>query len=77
MKETRATMDELQRMGFRGTILTYGKETIFNQNTNVEHGLGVSTVETKSQKCEHIEAWREGTLKTVDMLVEGDQLAMK
>lgn len=77
MKETRATMDELQRMGFRGTILTYGKETIFNQNTNVEHGLGVSTDETKSQKCEHIEAWREGTLKTVDMLVEGDQLAMK
>lgn len=76
--ETRATMDQLQKMGFRGTILTYGKETIFNQNTNVEHGLGVSTNEqNKSHKCEHIEAWREGTLKTVDMLIEGDQLAVK
>ncbi|CAM1509727.1 Fc.00g000620.m01.CDS01 [Cosmosporella sp. VM-42] len=76
--ETRATMDHLQKMGFRGTILTYAKETVFDHHTNTQHGLGVGTeASNATQECENIAAWRKGTLKTVDLLQEGDQLAVK
>ena len=71
-------MDHLQKMGFKGTILTYAKETVFDHHTNKQHGLGVATEGTEVVKeCENITAWREGTLKTVDLLREGDQLAVK
>lgn len=71
-------MDDLQRMGFRGTILTYAKETVFDQKTNTQHGMGVATTEgEKSGKCKDVEAWRKGTLETVGLLKEGDQLAIK
>lgn len=76
--ETAATLRQLKDMGFRGTILTYAKETVFNHRTKAQHGLGIPVQEGgKSELCENIEAWREGTLKTVDMLGEGDQLAVK
>lgn len=71
-------MKQMKEMGFRGTLLTYGKETIFDQHSNTQHGLGVGTSSTsESQFCESIMAWREGTIKTAELLGEGDQLAVK
>ncbi|KAF9639244.1 proline oxidase [Lasiodiplodia theobromae] len=76
--EVTRTMRRLREIGFRGTILTYAKETVFDHRTNTQHGLGVAAKEEgKTKTCENIAAWREGTLKTVDLLEEGDQLALK
>ncbi|KAH6898080.1 FAD-linked oxidoreductase-like protein [Thelonectria olida] len=76
--ETQATMKSMKKMGFRGTILTYAKETVFDHATNTQHGLGVSDSKTGDAKfCENIEAWRKGTVETVELLGEGDQLAVK
>ena len=76
--ETQATMKHMKEMGFRGTILTYAKEIVFDHHTNSQHGLGVEAAEGKeTQWCESIEAWRAGTVNTVELLGEGDQLAVK
>lgn len=76
--EVTATIRHMRKMGFRGTILTYAKETVFDHATNTSHGLGVaSTDDGGAETCENIAAWAEGTLKTVDLLEEGDQLALK
>lgn len=76
--EVTRTMRRLREIGFRGTILTYAKETVFDHRTNTQHGLGVAAKEEgKTKTCENIAAWREGTLKTVDLLEKGDQLALK
>lgn len=71
-------MKELQDMGFKGTILTFAKETVFDSKTGKEQGHGIETSTTNEcQWCDNIEAWRDGTLKTVELLREGDQLATK
>ncbi|KAI8276165.1 putative proline dehydrogenase [Colletotrichum sp. SAR11_57] len=76
--ETKDTMRHLRFMGFRGTILTYAKETVFDHKTGTEHGLGIDAEkDTKSGNCSNIEVWRKGALETVDLLGEGDQLALK
>ncbi|KAI9897965.1 hypothetical protein N3K66_006325 [Trichothecium roseum] len=77
--EVKRTMDELRDLGFKGTILTYAKETTFNQSTQSANGFGVSSEEENavSGVCSNIEAWRQGTLNTVRMLGQGDQLALK
>ncbi|KAI8654168.1 hypothetical protein LRP88_01802 [Fusarium phalaenopsidis] len=76
--ETQDTMKQLQDMGFRGTILTYAKETVFDHRTNEQLGLGVdASCKGEAQWNESIEAWRAGTVKTVELLREGDQLAVK
>ncbi|KAF4459104.1 aspartate aminotransferase cytoplasmic [Fusarium albosuccineum] len=76
--ETQDTMKQLQDMGFRGTILTYAKETVFDHHTNEELGLGVdASCKGEAKWSESIEAWRDGTLRTVELLREGDQLAVK
>ncbi|KAK1622533.1 proline oxidase [Colletotrichum phormii] len=77
-KETKETMRHLRFMGFRGTILTYAKETIFDAKTNVEHGLGIESEENAKGGLDcTIESWRQGVLETVDLLGDGDQLALK
>lgn len=84
--ETKATINELKGMGFRGVIMTYAKETVFDHSTNMEQGIGVSALEseTKGQslntqppRCANIEAWRKGTMETVEQLEDSDYLAVK
>lgn len=84
--ETKATIRELKDMGFRGVIMTYAKETVFDHKSQEQHGMGVFALDSgeKGERfdarvlhCASIEAWREGTLKTVDMMEEDDYLAVK
>ncbi|KAF5683946.1 aspartate aminotransferase cytoplasmic [Fusarium circinatum] len=76
--ETQSTMKSLQDMGFKGTILTFAKETVFDAKTGKGQGFGIeASSSNESQWCENIEAWREGTVRTVELLREGDQLAVK
>ncbi|KAL2809275.1 FAD-linked oxidoreductase-like protein [Aspergillus granulosus] len=75
--ETKATIQELKDMGFRGVIMTYAKETVFDHRTNTEHGLGITDSKSHGGHCASIEAWRKGTLETVEQLEHSDYLAVK
>lgn len=79
-------MQRLKELGFRGIILTYAKETVFDHVKNTEHAQGatfhspergnnISISEGKINP--DIEAWRKGTLETIDIIDEGDYLALK
>ncbi|KAK1142288.1 proline dehydrogenase [Aspergillus melleus] len=77
--ETQVTLRRFKELGFRGTILTYAKETVFDHKTNTSHGLGIANdlSQEKAQHCPTIEAWRKGTVETIDLLGDGDYLAVK
>ncbi|KAL5003287.1 FAD-linked oxidoreductase-like protein [Aspergillus recurvatus] len=86
--EVRSTIRQLANMGFHGTIMTYAKETVFDAKTKTQVGLGVNArgpgedgrEHTKARGeafCPQIEAWRKGTVETVDLLGANDYLALK
>ncbi|KAG2411517.1 hypothetical protein HFD88_009073 [Aspergillus terreus] len=77
--ETRAVVQSLKDLGLRGVMLTYAKETVFDV-----HDKAVARPDTENlasgdniTSCPSIAAWREGTLKTIDLVDEGDYLALK
>ena len=69
----------MKSLGFRGTIVTFGKEIVFDHKNNSAHGAGVNVDEvgTDSSECPGIRAWQDGTIETLEMLGEGDHLAIK
>ncbi|KAI1206252.1 pyrroline-5-carboxylate reductase [Annulohypoxylon truncatum] len=77
--ETRRRVREIKDLGFKGVILTYARETVFDHKTNKADVQGVDDVTGSSSAdlCPHLEEWRVGTLKTVDLIEEGDILAVK
>ncbi|KAI2891637.1 hypothetical protein CBS11852_6036 [Aspergillus niger] len=77
--QVRDKIRQIKSTGLRGVILTYARETVQDSSTNqtqFAHSQ-VSQKATDTESCEFIAAWREGYLKTVDMLGEGDFLAPK
>lgn len=81
-KETRVCVKQLKDLGFRGVILTYAKEIVFDHKTRQSHHLANKTPGSvkegmQTTKDADIEAWRSGTLKTVDMMDGDDILAVK
>ncbi|KAL4735373.1 FAD-linked oxidoreductase-like protein [Aspergillus similis] len=86
--EVRSTIRQLADMGFQGTIMTYAKETVFDAKTKTQTGLGVTNGPGKQEGtepmaargetfCPQIEAWRKGTVETIDLLGANDYLALK
>ncbi|EJP61743.1 proline oxidase Put1 [Beauveria bassiana ARSEF 2860] len=78
--EIKSTMGAMKDMGFKGTILTYAKETVFDHKNKEEFGLGMNMIPTNgasSTECPYITSWKQGTLDTVKLLGEQDQLAVK
>lgn len=80
--ETRDCVRQLKDLGFKGVILTYARETVFDHKTNAstQHAddTGLSLNEkTATEQDAAVEAWRVGTLETVDLIDEGDILAIK
>lgn len=66
------TKNTIRSMGYSGIILGYGKEIQVTPSNSVQL--------LRSQSTEHdadIEEWKEGNLKTLDMVGEGDWLAIK
>jgi pyrroline-5-carboxylate reductase len=62
--------------------LTYAKEIVFDHKTRQSHHLankipGSVEESIEASKDADIEAWRVGTLKTVDMMDGDDILAVK
>lgn len=84
-REVSSTIRGIKDMGFRGVILTYAKEVIFDKSTEDEIGIGVEQVKGRGTaesavevgSDQGIEGWRQGVLQTVSMLGESDFLALK
>lgn len=79
-------MEKLKQLGIKGSILTYARETVFDHSTNTEQAQGTvaplaekknNTVVEEIKSCPNIEAWRKGTLETIDLIDEGDYLALR
>lgn len=72
-------MDKLKRLGVRGIILTYARETVFDHKTNKAQPQGhiLNEQSVAADYCPNIEAWRKGTHETIDLISEGDYLALK
>lgn len=70
--QVRDTIQQVKDTGLRGVILTHARETDARAKKK-QTALG----EDASSHCETIQAWKEGTLATIDMLSEGDYLAPK
>lgn len=79
-QETRRTVRALKDLGFRGVILTYARETMFDHRTKAQLAHFDSANEEGSVAAAHdadIEDWRRGTLETAALVEDGDFLAIK
>ncbi|KAL6705526.1 proline dehydrogenase [Coniothyrium glycines] len=79
-QETRQCVKQLKDLGFKGVILTFAKEMVFDSNaksTNHHTSDNSLNVKAPAKHDGDIEAWRAGTLATVDLISEGDILAIK
>ena len=72
--EVQKTVKGLKSMGYKGVILAYGKEIVLEKGEKVD----ISSTQSADPAAEKdVEAWREGTLKTVQMAEEGDMIGLK
>ncbi|KAF2685812.1 pyrroline-5-carboxylate reductase [Lentithecium fluviatile CBS 122367] len=81
LEETSACVRRLKGLGFKGVILTYAKELVHDHNAAAldsvddqagsQGGLGTPKFDAV------VEGWRVGTSKTIDLIEEGDILAVK
>jgi hypothetical protein len=79
-QETRALVKQLKDLGFKGVILTYAKEMVFGHKNKSANSHATEEIIEKHAAVTHdadIETWRIGTLKTLDLISEGDILALK
>ncbi|KAH7030722.1 uncharacterized protein B0I36DRAFT_322318 [Microdochium trichocladiopsis] len=85
-QETRQTVRNLKDLGFRGVILTYARETMFDHRTQAQlaHFDSASSSSSSSSAdaaaAAHdadIEDWRRGTMETAALVEDGDFLAVK
>ncbi|KAG8533751.1 uncharacterized protein KY384_001492 [Bacidia gigantensis] len=71
-QEVKRTVEGLKKLGFKGVILSYGKEIVLERGDKPE----IRKTETREEMKE-VDSWREGTIKTVEMAVPGDFVALK
>lgn len=78
-RETKACVKQLKDLGFKGVILTYAKEMVFDHNSKSAslHASEKAQETAFPTNDTDIETWRVGTLKTIDLISEGDILALK
>ncbi|KAE8144966.1 FAD-linked oxidoreductase-like protein [Aspergillus avenaceus] len=74
--EVSKTIAQVKGMGYQGVILGYSKEIMLDPKDHPSRGhLGSKKY---SDRCyEMVEEWKEGTLRTLRMLDQGDFLAVK
>ncbi|KEY69188.1 hypothetical protein S7711_01647 [Stachybotrys chartarum IBT 7711] len=77
--ETKACVRRLRDLGFRGVILTYAKEITMDHYVKaLKAGVPVAASEAGEVGIDaDIESWRDGVMTTVDMIGDGDYLALK
>lgn len=67
------TRSLIQRMGFSGVILCYGKEIQVSGASNTIHSTGAGN----SDQSIEVDLWKKGNLETLNMIGEGDWVGMK
>ena len=72
--EVQKTVKGLKGMGYKGVILTYGKEIVLKKGEKVDVS---STQSADPSAVEHVREWKQGTLRTVQMAEEGDMIGLK
>lgn len=83
--ECKATIQEMKDVGFRGMILTYAAETVFDHSTQASQGQGTAmksehgdvSIDVPVSQSPSIEAWRAGTVETIYMTEAEDYIAVK
>jgi len=80
--ETKTCLRSLKALGFRGVMLTYAQEMVFDHKSGSGYSPGAAAEETAEEAAgtkldSVIESWRAGTVGTIDLLEEGDILAIK
>ncbi|KAI3401426.1 hypothetical protein diail_11510 [Diaporthe ilicicola] len=80
-QETRQCVRHLKDLGFSGVILTYARETVFDHKSARAGIQGVAEPKNTPLSdpvfCKHIDEWRIGTLATIELVENGDYLALK
>ncbi|KAF9874775.1 proline oxidase [Colletotrichum karsti] len=77
-EQTKACVEGLKALGFKGVILTYAKETVFDHLTQSAHETGKTAAASGIDGFDaEIDSWRLGTLETAAQVGEGDVLAIK
>jgi proline dehydrogenase len=75
------TVQDLKSMGYSGVILGYAKEAVMAEDEAIAIGTQsdeeYNSNETRIKNTQEILMWKEGTLKTVDMAMDGDFVALK
>ncbi|KAL1963677.1 hypothetical protein VTN77DRAFT_7881 [Rasamsonia byssochlamydoides] len=72
---------ELKRMGYSGVILGYGKEVVMDEDE--ASAVGTQTLDSRDdaavqeRNTREVLAWKDGTMKTVELAEEGDFVALK
>jgi len=72
--EVRKTVSTMKEMGFKGVILGYAREVIVDPAATREEAAGSGS--TKSIESA-IDQWRDGNLRSLPMIGNGDFLAVK
>ena len=85
-REVRQTISRLKEMGFRGVILGYGREVAMDEGAVKEMGTGRGGILGGEERkvtggvqagSEELEAWKKGSLDTVECATEGDMVGLK
>ncbi|KAF2230753.1 FAD-linked oxidoreductase [Viridothelium virens] len=71
-KEVFRTRDTIRRLGYAGVILCYGKEIQISRSKKLQ-----STGSECTDQALEVEQWKEGNLRTLDMVGEGDWIGLK
>lgn len=74
MTEVKKTIAGMKEMGFQGVILGYAREFDATEMMNTFCQAESSATDRSD---EAINIWRDGNLKTLSMIGEGDILAVK
>lgn len=72
--EVKKTVADMKSIGFKGVILGYAKEVSV---TGGKSGFELAHLTAEDASESTIREWKEGTLKTLGMIGEGDILAVK
>jgi pyrroline-5-carboxylate reductase len=83
--ETRQCVKNLKGVGFRGIILTYARETVFDHETQITHALlgsdheeaAVSKLSDAQVEDVYVREWKKGAMESLVMISSGDFLALK
>ena len=75
-QEVKQTVRNMKDWGFKGVILGYARDVVLNQDDSQSRDASAQA-SRDAANAKMVEEWKEGNLKTLSMIGEGDYLAVK